>query len=259
MSPAVRIHVVSRSTVVAPADVAEYYTPMLRKQVGDSLALLVPELVRDLIARSATKVTLDSSRLVTRMPVVMLGPVVSPPTSDPRENWANFAKQYPGALGYVTLTRPGYDASRTACPARLRPSVRAALRNVGLLRGRASGQEVEAASDGGSYRVVARCRSGGASFVAPVEPLQETNHGHRHRPQPSQARPARRRSAGARACSRRQIVAGVIFVTAGTMKVFGWPASPVPMPAFDPTTWASADCSRSLADCSSSSVCSRGP
>lgn len=33
-----------------------------------------------------------------------------------------------------------------------------------------------------------------------------------------------------------RIVAGVIFMTAGTMKMFGYPASPVPIPPFDPMT-----------------------
>jgi len=33
-----------------------------------------------------------------------------------------------------------------------------------------------------------------------------------------------------------RIVAGVIFMTAGTMKLFGYPPSPVPIPPFDPTT-----------------------
>ncbi|MGI8618111.1 MAG: DoxX family protein [Gemmatimonadaceae bacterium] len=33
-----------------------------------------------------------------------------------------------------------------------------------------------------------------------------------------------------------RIVAGVIFMTAGTMKMFGYPPSPVPIPPFGPTT-----------------------
>jgi putative oxidoreductase len=33
-----------------------------------------------------------------------------------------------------------------------------------------------------------------------------------------------------------RIVAGVIFMTAGTMKMFGYPPSPVPIPPFDPAT-----------------------
>lgn len=33
-----------------------------------------------------------------------------------------------------------------------------------------------------------------------------------------------------------RIVAGAIFLSAGTMKAFGYPASPMPMPPFDPMT-----------------------
>ena len=33
-----------------------------------------------------------------------------------------------------------------------------------------------------------------------------------------------------------RIVAGLVFVSAGTMKVFGYPPSPVPIPPFDPLT-----------------------
>jgi putative oxidoreductase len=33
-----------------------------------------------------------------------------------------------------------------------------------------------------------------------------------------------------------RIVAGLVFVSFGTMKVFGYPPSPTPMPAFDPTS-----------------------
>ncbi len=33
-----------------------------------------------------------------------------------------------------------------------------------------------------------------------------------------------------------RIVAGVVFITVGTMKMFGWPPSPVPMPPFNPMT-----------------------
>jgi putative oxidoreductase len=33
-----------------------------------------------------------------------------------------------------------------------------------------------------------------------------------------------------------RIVAGLMFVSFGTMKVFGYPPSPTPMPAFDPTS-----------------------
>ncbi len=32
-----------------------------------------------------------------------------------------------------------------------------------------------------------------------------------------------------------RIVAGVVFISFGTMKLFGYPPSPVPMPPFDPT------------------------
>jgi putative oxidoreductase len=38
-----------------------------------------------------------------------------------------------------------------------------------------------------------------------------------------------------------RVVAGLMFITAGTMKLFGYPPSPVPMPAFEPMTeiwWA---------------------
>ena len=31
-----------------------------------------------------------------------------------------------------------------------------------------------------------------------------------------------------------RVVAGVVFISAGTMKVFGWPKSPVPLPPFNP-------------------------
>lgn len=33
-----------------------------------------------------------------------------------------------------------------------------------------------------------------------------------------------------------RIIAGLIFLTTGTMKLFGWPPAPAPLPPFDPTT-----------------------
>lgn len=39
-----------------------------------------------------------------------------------------------------------------------------------------------------------------------------------------------------RMLSVQRIVAGLIFLSGGTMKVFGWPPSPVAMPPFDPLT-----------------------
>ena len=99
-------------------DIGQSGEAYVRRALAAHLGLSLDAVLSDYFAKNSGRIALDVAafHVAPRIELLRQPPANSSARAAPRnpgEFWSDFYTRYPGSRGYISFSRPGYDASRT--------------------------------------------------------------------------------------------------------------------------------------------------